>query len=88
MSKYKYPARIIGDDSNQGEIPLDKNNHLPDAIRYMLGPFPQFPENPEEFSSVWNSTLLRFQNSRTPSELSYFNDNSSEYVNDFLDNFS
>ena len=88
LSKYKYPARIIGDDSNQGETPLDKNNHLPDAIRYMLGPFPQFPENPEEFSSVWNSTLLRFQNSRTPSELSYFNDNSSEYVDDFLDNFS
>ena len=46
------------------------------------------PENPEEFSSVWNSTLLRFQNSRTPSELSYFNDNDSEYVDDFLDNFS
>lgn len=59
LSKYKYKARQTGDDSNQGEKPQDKNNHLPDALRYMLSPFPQFPLNPEDFSEIWRETMLK-----------------------------
>lgn len=85
LSKYKYPERTLGDDKNQGEKPLDKNNHLPDALRYALAPFPQFPQHPEQFSEIWRQTINRLQRSYNP--LSLDDDNSDEYVSDFMDNF-
>lgn len=84
FSKYKYPERRIGDDKNQGERPLDKNNHLPDAIRYMLAPFPQFPEDPDDFDEVWKSTVRRLT---TNNPLWSDSDSDSGFVNEFGDNF-
>lgn len=85
LSKYKYPERNLGDDKNQGEKPLDKNNHLPDALRYALAPFPQFPQNPEEFSEIWRQTLQKLQRSYNPLQLD--DPYEAEYVSDFMDNF-
>lgn len=85
LSLYKYPERNVGDDKNQGELPLDKNNHLPDAIRYMMSPFPQFPQNPEDFSEIWRQTVQKMERKYNP--LSTDDDNSSDYVTDFMDNF-
>lgn len=85
LSLYKYPERNVGDDKNQGELPLDKNNHLPDAIRYMMSPFPQFPQNPEDFSEIWRQTVQKMERKYNP--LSTDDDDSSDYVTDFMDNF-
>ena len=85
LSLYKYPERNVGDDKNQGELPLDKNNHLPDAIRYMMSPFPQFPQNPEDFSEIWRQTVQKMERKYNP--LSTDDDTSSDYVTDFMDNF-
>lgn len=88
MSRYKYPARKVGDDSNQGENPVDSNNHLPDAIRYMLAPFPQFPEDPTSFTEIWNQTLQATADTRYNPLAGYDAFGSdNDFVTDFTDNF-
>jgi hypothetical protein len=85
LSKYKYPDRKVGDDKNQGEVPVDKHNHLPDALRYMMAPFPQFPESPDDFNAIWQATM---RNVQTPVYNSLLeNDAPSDYVGTFMDNF-
>ena len=85
LSKYKYPARTIGDDDkNQGEKPIDKYNHLPDAMRYMLSPFPQFPEDANDFNEVWKQIMIK---SQKYNPLSLDNSYEQQYVSDFMDNF-
>lgn len=85
LSKYKYKPRETGSDANQGEKPQDKNNHLPDALRYMLSPFPQFPEDPTDFKEVWRAMLFKTQNPTRYNPLASVED--SSYNVDFLDNF-
>lgn len=85
LSKYKYPDKKVGDDKNQGENPVDKHNHLPDALRYLMSPFPQFPESPDNFSAIWQETLRKTRLTPSIHELSY--DMPSDYVGSFLDNF-
>jgi hypothetical protein len=85
LSKYKYPDRKVGDDKNQGENPVDKNNHLPDALRYMMAPFPQFPEAPEDFGAVWQMTMKNVQKIYNPYALE--DEMPSDYVGSFIDNF-
>lgn len=89
LSKYKYPPRDLSDsDANQGEIPMDKFNHLPDAIRYMLSRFPKFPENPEAFSDIWRTIIAMNNGAKAPNFWSRnFEDSAPDYVNDFMDNF-
>ena len=87
MSKYKYKPRQTGDDSNLGEKPQDKNNHLPDALRYMLSPFPQFPPDPELFEEVWRTAMLTTTLRRSPEAYLLENDHTDEFNIDFLDNF-
>ena len=87
LSKYKYPARKVGDDSNQGETPVDSNNHLPDAIRYMLAPFPQFPEDPTDFNEVWAQTMQNTSKAYNPLAGYDAYTPNNEYVTDFTDNF-
>jgi phage terminase large subunit len=85
LSKYKYPDRKVGEDKNQGEKPQDKHNHLPDAIRYMLSPFPQFPTDPDDFAEVWREVMRKVERRYNP--LSLDDDYSSEYITDYMDNF-
>ena len=86
LSKYKYKERTLGDDKNQGEKPQDKNNHLPDALRYLLAPFPQFPEDPGTFDEVWRSAMILTHHVKKYDYLS--NDNADDNYNvEFLDNF-
>jgi len=85
LSKYKYPERKVGDDKNQGENPVDKHNHLPDALRYMLAPFPQFPEAPEDFGEIWTRTMASMSKPYNP--LASDDWMPSDYVSSFMDNF-
>jgi hypothetical protein len=85
LSKYKYPERKVGDNNNQGENPVDAFNHLPDALRYMMSPFPQFPENPDDFSMIWRETMEKVQQYSNPNAL--FWSKPSDMVGSFLDNF-
>ena len=88
LSKYKYPPRDLADaDKNQGEIPMDKNNHLPDALRYMLSPFPKFPEDPEEFSEIWRNVVNGAPKQSNNPWLSNYEESSPDFVTDFMDNF-
>ena len=86
LSKYKYKERTLGDDKNQGEKPQDKNNHLPDALRYMLSPFPAFPEDPSSFDDVWREMNIRRSVSTSYNYLSTDDDFSDSNV-EFMDNF-
>ena len=86
LSKYKYKERTIGDDKNQGEKPQDKNNHLPDALRYMLSPFPPFPADPANFDDMWREMNIRRSVSNSYNYLSNDDDNSDLNV-EFMDNF-
>lgn len=87
FSKYKYPERKLGDDHNQGETPQDRNNHLPDAIRYMLAPFPNFPASEYEFTEVWRQVLNK-QQQYDPLMSSFGGSSDSpEFVTDFMENF-
>lgn len=86
LSRYKYPERTIGDEKNQGEKPQDKNNHLPDALRYMLSNFPQFPEDPDSFNDMWRELFIRQKLSNTYNYLSIdddFNDTNVEFMDNF-----
>ena len=85
LSKYKYAERNIGEDKNQGEKPQDKHNHLPDAIRYALAPFPAFPENPDDFSFVWSQVMQKISTVYNPLFNDY--DTNSDVVVEFTDNF-
>lgn len=86
LGKYKYPPKTLNSDKNNGEKPLDKNNHLPDAIRYMLAPFPSFPSDPDAFDDIWYKTLQSSKQSYTfCHELTP--DYEEESVSSFLDNF-
>lgn len=88
LSKYKYPERKLGDDRNQGETPQDRNNHLPDALRYMLAPFPNFPASEYEFIEIWRKVLTKtMQYDPLMSEFGTSADNAPEMVYDFMDNF-
>lgn len=90
LSKYKYPPRNLQDaDLNQGEIPMDKFNHLPDAMRYMLSRFPKFPENPEAFSDIWRTVMSLNADNNKPHNFwsRNYEDSSPDFVNDFMDNF-
>ena len=86
LSRYKYKERTLGDDKNQGEKPQDKNNHLPDALRYLLSPFPHFPEDPDSFESVWRELMIRTNKPKTYNYLSN-DDVYDEYIVEFMDNF-
>jgi hypothetical protein len=85
LSKYKYPERKVGDDVNQGETPVDAHNHLPDALRYMMAPLPQFPDNPDDFNTIWLQTMQKIQRSHNPLDIDW--DTPSDMVYSFLDNF-
>lgn len=85
LSKYRYPDRKVGDNSNQGENPVDAFNHLPDALRYLMAPFPQFPENPEDFSVIWREVLRNVQIATNPYAVTW--DTPSDMVGSFMDNF-
>lgn len=88
LSKYKYKPRTLGDETNLGEVPQDKNNHLPDAIRYMMAPFPAFPKDIDSFHDIWVSVIKdNHKHYRFGHELSNDNDYEQDYVSDFLDNF-
>lgn len=89
LSKYKYKPKGLGDDLNQGEKPVDKNNHLPDAIRYMLSPFPQFPASPEDFDDVWRKTYSLYDKSKKSQRYDYLSVDDVEdgNVTEFMDNF-
>lgn len=86
LSKYKYKERTLGDDTNQGEKPQDKNNHLPDALRYLLSPFPTFPENPNDFNELWRIMMLTTTVKKGYNYLST-DDNSDNNNVEFMDNF-
>ena len=86
LSKYKYPERKVGEDSNQGETPVDAHNHLPDALRYMMAPLPAFPENPDDFGAIWFQMLMQIQNT-VPKKHSYWDNTPSDMVTSFMDNF-
>ena len=85
LTKYKYPDRKVGDNSNQGENPVDAFNHLPDALRYLMAPFPQFPENPDDFSEVWRQVMMNVQHSSNPYAVDW--SRPSDMVESFMDNF-
>ena len=85
LSKYKYPERKVGEDTNQGEVPIDAHNHLPDALRYMMAPLPAFPANPDDFHVTWRQMLMQMQNT-TPSAARFW-DTPSDMVTSFMDNF-
>ena len=89
LSKYKYPPRSLDDlDKNQGELPMDKNNHLPDAVRYMLSPFPKFPDNPDDFAEIWREvTIKQERENKTNSFWNSCLEEAEQYVSDFTDNF-
>lgn len=87
LSKYKYPPKDLADaDKNQGEVPMDKNNHLPDALRYMLSPFPKFPEDPEEFNEIWRN-ITAGNPQRNNFWSNNYEESSPDFVTDFMDNF-
>lgn len=86
LSKYKYKERTLGDDSNQGEKPQDKNNHLPDALRYLLSPFPAFPDDPSDFNEMWRIAMLSVKVPKKYNYLSTDDVDSNSNV-EFMDNF-
>lgn len=86
LSKYKYKERNLSDDTNQGEKPQDKNNHLPDALRYMLAPFPMFPEDPSDFHDIWREMFIRQKSYNFGFDLTP-DDNLDDFNVDFTDNF-
>ena len=85
LAKYKYQPRKVGDDVNQGETPVDSHNHLPDALRYMLAPFPAFPEDPEDFNYIWREIIGKLRKQTTFNPLGF--DTPPDMVESFLDNF-
>lgn len=88
LSKYKYPPRDLADgDKNQGELPMDKNNHIPDAIRYMLAPFPQFPEDPADFDEIWREMLMHTTQQKRAESFWDYGYSEQSYNTDFMDNF-
>lgn len=88
LSKYRYQPRKVGDDSNQGEVPMDKYNHLPDALRYMLAPFPPFPEDPQDFDDLWRQTMFPVEaRKRYASEWGWGTPSDYNGVSSFMDNF-
>ena len=64
---------------------MDKFNHLPDAMRYMMSPFPAFPADPVDFDTIWQDTLTKFTVMYDP--FAGFDSVGSDYVTDFMDNF-
>lgn len=90
LSKYKYPERKLGEEDNQGETPQDKNNHLPDALRYMIAPFMNFPDDVGDFSHVWNNIMVAANTTHNPlsGDNGYLNSHSGEtFVTSYMDNF-
>ena len=85
LAKYRYPDRKVGDNNNQGENPVDAYNHLPDALRYLMAPFPQFPENPDDFSETWRQVMREVQVTTNPYAVEW--DVPSDMVDNFMDNF-
>ena len=54
---YVYPDKSTARTSKQANTPLDRKNHLMDALRYMISPL---PENPEEFNMALIPDLGNF----------------------------
>jgi hypothetical protein len=87
LSRYKYKPKSLGDEDNRGESPIDRNNHLPDAIRYMMAPFPPFPPDPASFDDVWRAAMVQArESSRRPYD-PLSSDPDDGGVTDMLDNF-
>lgn len=86
LSRYKYKPRKLGDDANMGEQPMDRNNHLPDALRYLLSPFPAFPEDPLSFNDVWREAMAQARKPAGSPDWALDLADSAEVV-DMLDNF-
>jgi hypothetical protein len=87
LSKYKYKPRKVGDDLNQGEKPQDSNNHISDAIRYMLSPFPNFPVDPQSFDNVWLETMQKTVKHIHTGYDYLSTDKNDDYIVDYMDNF-
>ena len=57
--EYRYPtAKERGDRHNLGDIPVDKNNHLMDCMRYIIQALPYDYTSPSKFI---DNSYLRFQ---------------------------
>jgi hypothetical protein len=50
-----------------------------------MAPFPQFPENPDDFSVVWREVLSKMQASTSPYAVNW--EVPSDMVGSFMDNF-
>jgi hypothetical protein len=85
LAKYKYPARKVGEDTNQGETPVDAHNHLPDALRYLMAPFPAFPEDPQDFNYVWREVLDKLR--KETHDPTWMWNTPADMVGSFMDNF-
>lgn len=63
FQNYKYPERELDSDKKINyEIPIDKNNHAMDALRYMIAELPDDPDDLINLSynanfEIYNSTL-------------------------------
>jgi hypothetical protein len=67
---------------------MDKYNHLPDALRYMLSLFPAFPQDPTDFSEIWRQTIRKTTKFNPLSSNSDFSNNYDfGFVDDYMDNF-
>lgn len=49
MTGYKFPEMSMDDDKNLDEKPIKKDDHAPDALRYMLM---RLPENPDDLVNM------------------------------------
>jgi len=88
LSRYKYKEHTLDDKSNGGEKPIDKYNHLPDALRYMIAPFPAFPTNPDDFNEVWREVFIKTkQISEHYNYLSTDDELKEDEIIDMTDNF-
>jgi PBSX family phage terminase large subunit len=50
MSGYRFPEVSMDDDKNLDEKPLKKDDHAPDALRYMLMRLPEDPDDLKQLS--------------------------------------
>ena len=69
-----------------GEQPMDRNNHLPDALRYLLSPFPAFPDDPMAFNEVWREAMAQARKPSGDPDWAPDLSDSADVV-DMLDNF-
>lgn len=85
FQQYKYPDRKLDKSDKATEKPEDKNNHMMDAIRYLLA---ELPDDPEQLRNpMYSRSQMAYDSNRNLKSLPHALQTTEQFGEDWYSNY-